>query len=72
MTLTDAETSRATVRAESVCGPAGLWPTPCKGTGVAHIILAVTGEGRLPLTAYRRIILHVHPAADAGQPITKQ
>ena len=72
VTLTDAETSRAIVRAENVCGPAGLWPTPCKGTGVAHIILAVTGEGRLPLTAYRRIILRVHPAADAGQPITKQ
>jgi hypothetical protein len=62
VTLTDAETNEATVRAESVCGPAGLWPTPCKGTGVAHIILAVTGEGRLPLTSYRRIILHVRPA----------
>ena len=62
VTLTDAETSRATVLAESVCGPPGLWPTPCKGAGVAHIILAVTGEGRLPLTSYRRIILHVRPA----------
>jgi hypothetical protein len=62
VTLTDAETNRATVRAESVCGPAGLWPAPCKGTGIAHIILAVTGEGKLPLTSYRRIILHVRPA----------
>jgi hypothetical protein len=64
VTLTDAETSRVTVRTASVCGPPGLWPTPCKGTGVAHIILAVIGEGSLPLTSYRRIILHVRPAAN--------
>ena len=62
VTLTGAETNRVTVRAESVCGPAGLWDKPCNGSGVAHIILTVTGEGKLPLTAYRRIILHVKPA----------
>jgi hypothetical protein len=72
VTLTDAETNRATVRVESVCGPPRLWETPCKGTGVAHIILAVTGEGVLPLTSYRRVILHVKAAeADAKSAATK-
>jgi hypothetical protein len=65
VTLADAETNRATVRVESVCGPPGLWDTPCKGSGVAHIVLAVTGEGRQPLTSYRRVILHVKPAESA-------
>ena len=65
VTLTDAETPRATVRADAVCRPPWLpGLVPCKGNGVAHIILAVTGEGPLPLTSYRRIILHVHAAAE--------
>jgi len=34
---------------------------PCKGTGTAHIILAVTDNGSPQLTSYRRIILTVHP-----------
>ncbi len=74
VTLTGAETNRVTVRAESACGPAGLWPTPCKGSGVAHIILAVTGkgvDGSPPMTAYRRIILHVKPAAGESQSVNK-
>lgn len=33
---------------------------PCRGDGVAHIILEVTDEGSPRLTSYRRIILHVH------------
>jgi hypothetical protein len=66
VTLSGAETNRVIVRAESVCGPAGLWDKPCNGSGVAHIILAVTGEGKLPLTAYRRILLHVRPVEAAG------
>ena len=33
---------------------------PCRGDGVAHIILAVTDEGAPRLTSYRRVILHVH------------
>jgi hypothetical protein len=62
VTVTDAETARAVVRADAVCRPAWLPLIPCKGTGTAHIILAVTGEGAHPLTSYRRIILHVHEA----------
>lgn len=35
---------------------------PCRGSGVAHIILAVTDTGLPRLTSYRRIILKVDPA----------
>jgi hypothetical protein len=34
---------------------------PCKGSGIAHIILAVTDNGRPALTRYTRIILTVEP-----------
>ena len=62
LTLTDAETPRLTVHADSPCRPLWLPLIPCKGPGIAHIILAVTGEGSPKLTSYRRIILHVQPA----------
>jgi hypothetical protein len=62
VTVTDGETARAVVRADAICRPAWLPLIPCNGTGTAHIILAVTGEGAHPLTSYRRIILHVHKA----------
>ena len=32
----------------------------CSGSGVAHIILAVTDNGSPQLTSYRRVILNVH------------
>ncbi|MGD0629062.1 MAG: nucleoside hydrolase-like domain-containing protein [Terracidiphilus sp.] len=67
VTLTGAETARVTVRADAVCRP--MWlpgVMPCSGSGVAHIVLAVTNRGSLPLTSYRRVILHVRPA-DAGK-----
>jgi Protein of unknown function (DUF1593) len=35
---------------------------PCKGSGTAHIILAVTDSGTPALTRYQRIILTVEPA----------
>jgi hypothetical protein len=35
---------------------------PCRGEGVAHIILAVTDDGSPRLTQYRRIIVTVKPA----------
>lgn len=59
VTLTDADTPRSTVRADAVCRPNWLPMMPCKGTGTAHIILAVTGDRTPRLTSYRRIILHV-------------
>jgi hypothetical protein len=66
ITLTGAETPHISVRVDAVCRPRWLPMIPCKGDGVAHIILAVTDEGSPPLTSYRRIILHVH-GAPAGQ-----
>ena len=40
---------------------------PCRGSGVAHIILAVSDNGSPRLTSYRRIILTVKPAAGPAQ-----
>lgn len=58
-----ADTDRATVTVTSACRTKWL-PIggPCSGTGTVHIILAVTDDGSPSLTAYRRIILHVHAA----------
>jgi hypothetical protein len=39
---------------------------PCRGAGVAHIILAVTDNGSPRLTSYRRIILNVNATAQAS------
>jgi hypothetical protein len=61
--LTGADTARVTVRADAACRPFWLPIIPCKGDGVAHIILAVTDEGSPRLTSYRRVILHVRGGA---------
>jgi hypothetical protein len=67
VTLTGADQPRAEVVATAVCSPAWLSGLiPCKGDGVAHIILAVTNKGSPPMTSYRRIILHVHANDGAG------
>lgn len=53
----------AHLRATSACQP--MWLpglVPCRGDGVMHLILAVTDNGSPSLTAYRRIVLTVHPA----------
>lgn len=60
LTLKGAETARVTIRADAACRPLWLPMIPCKGDGVAHVILAVTDEGSPKLTSYRRVILHVH------------
>jgi Protein of unknown function (DUF1593) len=62
LTLTGSETPELKVHADSPCRALWLPLLPCKGTGTAHIILAVTDEGTPRLTSYRRIILHVLPA----------
>jgi hypothetical protein len=62
LTLTGADTARVTVRADAACRPFWLPLIPCKGDGVAHVILAVTDDGSPKLTSYRRIILHVRAA----------
>jgi Protein of unknown function (DUF1593) len=53
---------RATITANAPCRK--MWIdgfVPCKGSGIAHIILAVTDNGKPPLTRYKRIILTVEP-----------
>jgi hypothetical protein len=58
-----ADTAEATVTATAVCRTPWLPGfIPCKGNGVAHVILAVTDDGKPQLTSYRRIILKVHEA----------
>jgi hypothetical protein len=60
VTIEGADSQRAAVTVNSACRP--LWiasSAPCRDTGVAHIILAVTDEGMPRLTSYRRIVLHV-------------
>ena len=61
VTLSGVDTPRVAVRADSPCRPPWLPMIPCQGDGVAHIILAVTDDGSPKLTAYRRVILHLHP-----------
>jgi hypothetical protein len=57
----EAEGARAVVRAVATCRPGwvpALTP-PCPAEGQAHVILAVTDDGRPALTRYRRIIVTV-------------
>jgi hypothetical protein len=64
LTLEGAETAHVTVHAVKPCRDGWLkGMMPCRGDGVAHIILAVTDEGSPRLTSYRRVILRVKPAA---------
>jgi len=62
VSIANADTPVATVTATSVCHPDWLPLIPCKGTGVVHIILAVTDAGTPQLTSYRRVILKVRAA----------
>jgi hypothetical protein len=64
--LEGTETPHVTIHADAACRPRWLPTIPCKGDGVAHVILTVTDEGSPQLTSYRRVILHVH-AASANQ-----
>jgi hypothetical protein len=60
VSLADEDRAQATVTVRSACRP-GWLPglAPCRGDGVAHIILEVTDDGMPRLTSYRRVILHV-------------
>jgi hypothetical protein len=61
VSISGADGAKAVVTATSACH--AMWMAiPCKGDGVAHIILAVTDEGSPSLTSYRRIILKVRAA----------
>ena len=63
ITISGADTAKTIVTPTAACRP--MWlpiPMPCP-VGTAHVILAVTDGGTPSLTSYRRVILHVHPAA---------
>jgi Protein of unknown function (DUF1593) len=52
----------ATITAKSACRKDWIdGMIPCKGNGVAHIILSVTDHGKPALTRYQRVILTVEP-----------
>ena len=60
VSISDAASPKATLTVNSACRAGwikGL--VPCRGEGVAHIILEVTDEGTPRLTSYRRIVVHV-------------
>jgi Cellulose-binding Sde182, nucleoside hydrolase-like domain/Cellulose-binding protein Sde0182, C-terminal domain len=59
VTINGANSTHAQVTIKSPCRPAWLPLLPCKGEGVAHIILEVTDDGTPRLTSYRRVILQV-------------
>ncbi len=62
VTVADQDKQQAKVTVNSPCRE--LWIPgliPCRGEGVAHIILEVTDEGSPRLTSYRRILLRVRP-----------
>jgi hypothetical protein len=66
ISLVDAEGPIAKATIKSACRP--LWLTgffPCRGEGIAHIILAVTDNGSPRLTSYRRVILKVQAPAES-------
>lgn len=64
VSIEGSETSKAVVTPTAACQDAWLPGfLPCHGSGVAHIILAVTDNGAPRLTSYRRVILNVHSTA---------
>jgi hypothetical protein len=65
LSLAGAGTKKLTVHVDSPCHALWLPMIPCRGSGVAHVILAITDNGSPRLTSYRRVILHVHPAEAA-------
>jgi hypothetical protein len=62
VSITQKSSARTTVNALSPCQKAWIDGfIPCKGSGVAHIILAVTDDGKPALTRYKRLVLTVEP-----------
>jgi Protein of unknown function (DUF1593) len=60
--VTNAKSRYPIITATEVCRKAwidGL--VPCRGSGVAHVILAITDNGKPALTSYKRIIITVEP-----------
>jgi hypothetical protein len=70
ISISNADSPLARVTVNSPCREGWLpGMLPCRGEGVAHIILEVTDEGTPRLTSYRRVILHVRALhADETKP----
>ena len=72
VTITGATGQLAKVTINSPCRAAWIpGIMPCRGEGVAHIILEVADEGTPRLTSYRRIVLHVRPLSPVPVPEKK-
>ena len=72
LTISNANTPQVQVTVNSPCRAAWIpGIVPCRGEGVAHIILEVTDEGSPRLTSYRRVILHIRALATAQDPARK-
>ncbi len=72
VTLVGATEPKAQVMVNSSCREPWLpGILPCRGDGVAHIILEVTDEGTPRLTSYRRVVLHVRALPVAAAPDKK-
>jgi len=56
----------AKIVAKSPCRPRWLPLGPCQGSGVMHVIVAVTDNGKPPLTSYRRVIIKVNLAGESA------
>ena len=60
VSISGEDSRRLTVKLESACAPVWLpGLMPCRGDGIAHIILEVTDDGSPRLTSYRRVVLRV-------------
>ncbi len=59
ITITGEDSAKAVVTATATCRPKWRVAAACPASGAAHVILAVTDEGSLRLTSYRRVILNV-------------
>jgi Protein of unknown function (DUF1593) len=57
----------AKIIAKSPCRALWLPRGPCQGSGFMHVILAVTDNGKPPLTSYRRVIIKVNPPGQSAQ-----
>ncbi len=69
VTISDANAPQARVTVKAPCREPWLrGMIPCRGEGVAHIILEVTDEGMPRLTSYRRIILQVRALPSSQTP----
>jgi hypothetical protein len=57
----------ANIIANSPCRPLWLPRGSCQGSGIMHVIVAITDNGKPSLTSYRRVIVKVNPSGRSAQ-----